>query len=198
VSIIVALIGLVGIIISSALVYLQSREQRQFQADQAAEARIATITTAAQSATTPLFTPAKPVPLIPPRSTLIDRIQVPADGGIATSNIELDLGSDYVLRASGIISVSNSFSGDAEYVFNNYSGVGVQDKCDGSNIGIDIGVGVDNINISSKKQPNWGPFNLSHVYMIQTSGKGKKITLNYHDCGLTDNLGYIQVDIFRL
>ena len=104
---------------------------------------------------------------------------------VSTTALAAD--THYTLRASGEFTIGGPGFGDAEYA---YSGTnqGPIDNCFDSPAGTDLGIGIDDANVgSTTKSPDWGPFNAAHEYTADFVGTGNPISVNYHDCGHSDN-----------
>ena len=109
------------------------------------------------------------------------------NGSTTVSTTALDAGTNYTLLATGEFRIGGPGFGDAEYA---YSGTnqGPIDNCFDSPAGTDLGIGIDDANVAgTSKSPDWGPFNASHEYTVDIVGTGKPISVNYHDCGHSDN-----------
>lgn len=125
-----------------------------------------------------------------------ETISVPVDGHSVTSEMTLQSGRLYLLRAAGTFYIGAYPSvGDAEYAYDPASGH-IQLHCANDPSQTELGIGVNDSVPDSNKFPHWGPFNQSHVYVIGFVGKGAPITLNYHDCNYADNTGALSVAIY--
>lgn len=129
--------------------------------------------------------------------TVVETLTVPTNGGSVTSSTILSPGVTYELKASGTfhIGCGDDTGADAEYA--DCPGYGPIDNCNADPAGTDLGIGVDDSDVSraGRKQPFWGPFDPSHVYTIDWVGAGAAISLNYHDCFIPDNAGVLTVEI---
>lgn len=114
-----------------------------------------------------------------------------------TSSAILTAGVTYRLRASGTARIQNASGGaelcDADY----YDFSNVPDSLIDSLASIDPGIGVDDPSLhDSTTQPDWGPYNPTHVYEIDFPGTGDVISVVFHDGNHGNNSGALTLDIF--
>jgi hypothetical protein len=126
-------------------------------------------------------------------TSLLDTLILPANGTIVNSNIVLQAGQTYLLRVSGTftISTTNGFLADAEY----YDFSDVPTSLKDIAVGIDPGVGINDLVADSNRSPRWGPYNPSHIYEISFVGLGATIQANIHDGNYTNNAGSLTLEI---
>jgi len=147
---------------------------------------------------TATFTPTDtPVPT--PAYILQETLSIPADGSSVTSSTILENGVFYKLIASGTLVVDSRPNvpvglGDAEYSHFNIP-FELQSNCFNSPDGVDLGIGINDDIVDNSKSPFWGEYNSSNVYEISYLGQGLPIRFNYHDCGYSDDSGYLTVEI---
>jgi hypothetical protein len=137
---------------------------------------------------------ASPPPTSLPPSAPVEVLTIPVDGGVVFSKSILERGVTYTLRASGSATIGGAGFGDAEYNFNPSSSE-VVDLC--SSAAVDIGIGVNDMVNSGRKNPSWGPYNPAHVYAVPLIGQGAAVSFNFHDCAYGDNSGSLTVEIIR-
>lgn len=111
------------------------------------------------------------------------------------SNTSLVAGKTYRLRASGSFLIAHNTLGDAEYAL--IPGGEIRNRCGGSPTGLDFGIAVDHWDSdgSNKFPPSWGPYNPAHVYEISYVGQGAPIRVYFTDCGHSDNVGTLRLEI---
>jgi hypothetical protein len=128
-----------------------------------------------------------------PSWTVIETLTVQGDGSDVVSNTVLQNGVTYHLRASGTFNMNTNqnWMADAEYYDFSNPPSSVKDAVSG----VDIGIGVDDPTVDANRTPNWGPFDMSHVYEIPFDGSGAAITANYHDAVTYDNEGTLTLEI---
>ncbi len=121
----------------------------------------------------------------------VETIQVPCLSTNVPSTTTLLAGVLYRLRASGTCVIGNDILADAEYWnFNN----GQPTDIAANNV-IDIGLSIDDPVMDLPKQPHWGPYNASHVYVVDWMGAGAPIVGYYHEQGPSNNSGSIELVI---
>ena len=123
----------------------------------------------------------------------VESITVPVDGTAVVSSTVLQAGVVYAVIASGQFANGADLC-DAEYSAN-ASLTLIQDNCQNSPAGVDIGLAIDDLILDNSKSPRWGPFSLDHIYAATVVGSGAPITVNFHDCGYSDNSGTLQVEL---
>lgn len=125
--------------------------------------------------------------------TVIETLQVDTASAVPmTSTTALDAGVVYHLRVSGTITnVIDSFQGDADYYdFGSPKDLGC---CE------DIGLGIDDLVVNDKvTQPDWGPYDPSHVYEVEWTGSGQPITALFQDTFYGNNIGTLTLEILAL
>ena len=126
-----------------------------------------------------------------PGHTLQENVVVPVSGTVVTSTTSLDAGVSYKIRASGTMQIApDPLFADAEYAR-------FSDPIDNTVTGnVDLGIGIDDTANDADKFPVWGPYDASHVYVINLGGQDAAIGLNFHDSFYPDNSGSLGVDIF--
>jgi glucose/arabinose dehydrogenase len=131
--------------------------------------------------------------------TFVERLTVPVDGSSITSIKPLESGVVYKIRASGTFASSGTDDGlaDAEYTGFSDPTQSPQDMCSDATQLVNLGIGINDAVIDQDTAPFWGDFNPTHVYTIDFIGQGAPITLNYHDCNVTDNTGVLKIEIFQ-
>jgi hypothetical protein len=126
----------------------------------------------------------------PPMWSIVETMTVDTGDSQPTfSQMELQQGVDYRLRVSGTITnVIDSFQGDADYFdFNNPKDNGC---CE------DIGLGIDDFVVNDMDtQPDWGPYNSSHVYEVTWTGDGTTIAALFQDTFYGNNIGSLTLEI---
>jgi hypothetical protein len=108
------------------------------------------------------------------------------------SALTLETGVVYRLRASGVITnVIDAFQGDADWVdFNSPRDNGC---CE------DIGLGIDDLVVDDlDTQPDWGPYDPTHVYQVNWTGEGAPITALFQDTYYDNNIGDLTLEILAL
>ncbi len=98
----------------------------------------------------------------------------------------------YRLRVSGTITnVIDAFQGDADW----YDFTSPKDNgcCE------DIGLGIDDLVVNDLiTQPNWGPYDATHVYEVDWTGDGTTITALFQDTYYGNNIGNLTLEILAL
>jgi hypothetical protein len=105
------------------------------------------------------------------------------------SQMVLESGVVYRLRVSGTITnVIGSFEGDADYFdFDDPKDDGC---CE------DIGLGIDDFVVDDMDtQPDWGPYDPSHVYEVPWTGDGTTIAALFQDTFYGNNIGNLTLEI---
>ncbi|MEA1909987.1 MAG: hypothetical protein U9M89_03120, partial [Patescibacteria group bacterium] len=127
----------------------------------------------------------------------VDTVEVYAqnddyDGEQVLSNVILENGQDYIIRASGTFTAGDSITADAQYsirsgpewtdLVENYGGYGEEllDLWIYSDYGL------------------WGSFNPEHVYWHTMTGTGNVISLHIYDIYAFNNGGFLTVDIYKV
>jgi hypothetical protein len=126
-------------------------------------------------------------------TALLDTLIVPSNGAIVTSNIVLQAGQTYLLRVTGTFTISTTegWLGDAEY----FDFADVPTSLQDTVIGVDNGVGINDLVVDSIRSPRWGPYNPSHIYERSFVGLGATIQANFHDGNYTNNVGSLTLEI---
>ena len=126
---------------------------------------------------------------------VVETIPVSSDGTIAESSTVLTNGVTYRLRASGefVLSPTRSWAGDAEYWWDTTNPAPLDAYDQGGYT--DVGLGVDDLTPDTDKLPDWGPYQSSHVYMIDFMGAGSTIELRIWDEVYGNNVGALQLEI---
>lgn len=112
-----------------------------------------------------------------------------ADSQPTMSQLVLEDGVVYRLRVSGTITnVIDSFQGDADfYDFGNPKDNGC---CE------DIGLGIDDLVVDDMDtQPDWGPYDPSHIYEVEWTGAGNTIAALFQDTFYGNNIGDLTLEI---
>lgn len=141
-------------------------------------------------------TPADAAGLPDAAHVLVDTTTVPTDGSTVHSKAMLEAGVSYIVLASGtfIFAGSNELA-DSEYFSINGS-AGPKD-IDTSN-SLDFGVAIDTPNIGLAKTPaHWGAYNADSIYSTELVGSGATISVTLFDCCYSDNIGTLQLQIFK-
>jgi hypothetical protein len=122
----------------------------------------------------------------------VESLTIPSNGNTVTSSTILTLGAPYRLRASGtfIIQSGVGTQSDAEYWDFAVMNDGVT--------GVDIGIAVDDTVVDETKNPDWGPYDPSHVYEIGYLGTGAAIVGQLHDGNYANNTGSLTLTILAL
>ena len=126
----------------------------------------------------------------PPSWNVVDTLTVDSANSSPTySQMVLEDGVVYRLRASGSLSnVINPHAGDADYFdFGNPKDLGC---CE------DIGLGIDDDVVDDMDtQPDWGPYDPSHVYEVEWTGDGTTIFALFQDTYYGNNVGVLTLEI---
>lgn len=141
------------------------------------------------------FTPTRSIHAATRTQTPLETITVPVDGSWVQSTAILGRGVPYTIRASGTFVVGGPGYGDAEYAFTADLSF-VENNADFDDpTSVDLGIGINDVTNSSKKNPFWGTFDPSHVYTTTVIGSDEPLTFNYHDTFYGDNSGSLTVEI---
>ena len=127
-----------------------------------------------------------------PMWVLIDTLTVDCQGGTVMSNVSLNNGEQYTLRASGECTCTGRTGCDAEWL-----DFGAPQTNAYSN-DVDMGIGIDDPNIDLNRLPDWGPYSATHEYEAMWTGAGAAIAANYHDPDTTNNTGQLTLEILQL
>lgn len=130
---------------------------------------------------------------VEPTWTVIETITVDtADPEPTVSRTVLEAGVVYRLRASGTITnVIDSFQGDAD--FYDFSDPKDNGCCE------DIGLGIDDLVVDDlDTQPDWGPYDPTHVYEVEWTGDGTTIFALFQDTYYGNNIGSLTLEILAL
>ena len=132
-------------------------------------------------------------PAVEPTWTVIETITVDsADPEPTYSRTVLEAGVVYRLRVSGTITnVIDSHQGDADwYDFGDPKDNGC---CE------DIGLGIDDLVVDDlDTQPDWGPYDPTHVYEVEWTGDGTTISALFQDTYYGNNIGDLTLEILAL
>ena len=121
--------------------------------------------------------------------TVVEVLSVPASGAVAVSDLVLEAGVGYRLRASGTCMVTFNMVADAEYFgFNMGLPMDVA-------VNIDLGLAVNDMDIDIVRTPRWGTYNPEHKYEIAWPGVGGPIVAQLHDGRYSDNSGSLTLEI---
>lgn len=126
------------------------------------------------------------------RWVVVDTLTVNCPGGDAVSNITLNNGEVYKLRASGECTCTGATGCDAEWLdfnapqTNAFSG------------DVDMGIGIDDPVFDLTRLPDWGPYMSTHMYEADWTGVGAPITANFHDPDTSNNTGQLTLEILQL
>lgn len=115
-------------------------------------------------------------------------VVVPGVGTIVNTPV-LAAGRVYRLRATGAAPTNATHGQDAEYDFV-FADPGNPALVTDAVPGFDFGISIDGA------APNWGPYNVGHIYETQVAGAGRAATLRLIDSIYTDNSGSITVEVF--
>lgn len=130
---------------------------------------------------------------VEPTWTVIETIVVDtANPEPEVSRTLLEAGVVYRLRASGtIVNVIDSHEGDADwYDFGDPKDNGC---CE------DIGLGIDDVVVDDlDTQPDWGPYDPTHVYEVDWTGDGTTISALFQDTYYGNNIGSLTLEILAL
>ena len=125
--------------------------------------------------------------------TVAETLEVDTASATAVSSqMVLEAGVMYRLRVSGVITnVIDNHQGDADYYdFSNPKDLGC---CE------DIGLGIDDLVVNDKTtQPDWGPYDPSHVYEVEWPGQGTPIQALFQDTFYGNNVGTLTLQILDL
>ncbi|HEY5936723.1 MAG TPA: hypothetical protein VIU61_18875 [Kofleriaceae bacterium] len=127
----------------------------------------------------------------PPTWVVVETITInTANATPMVSQLTLEAGVTYRLRASGIASVIDGIEGDSEY----YDFASPKDNscCE------DVGIGIDDPVVDTTTTPDWGPYSTSHVYEISWLGTGATISAAYQDTVYGNNSGDLTLEILAL
>jgi len=104
----------------------------------------------------------------------------------------LQSGVVYRLRVSGTITnVIDAFEGDADW----YDFADPKDNgcCE------DIGLGIDDFVVNDlDTQPDWGPYDPTHIYEVPWTGDGTTIAALFQDTYYGNNIGNLTLEILAL
>ena len=108
------------------------------------------------------------------------------------SRTVLEAGVVYRLRASGTITnVIDSWEGDADWY--DFSDPKDHGCCE------DIGLGIDDLVVDDfDTQPDWGPYDPTHVYEVEWTGDGTTISALFQDTYYGNNIGSLTLEILAL
>jgi hypothetical protein len=128
-----------------------------------------------------------------PTWTVIETMMVDsADPEPTYSTTVLAAGVVYRLRASGTVTnVIGTSEGDADW----------WDFADPKDNGCceDIGLGIDDFVVDDlDTQPDWGPYDPSHIYEVEWIGDGSTIAALYQDTYYGNNIGVLTLEILEL
>lgn len=123
-----------------------------------------------------------------PAGRRVGSVNVPGNGTTVSTPV-LAQGQRYRLRASGAAATNATRGQDAEYDFPFANPSDLNNVID-SVQGTDIGVSIDG------QAPDWGPYNVAHVYEREVVGQGRALSLKLVDIIYTDNSGSLTIEIF--
>ncbi len=131
----------------------------------------------------------------PPTWVTLETLTVSCRGTVKTSTTVLQTTGTYRLRASGtcIANTQNNSAADAEYL-----GWNVGPNYDSYN-NVDAGLAINDTNTqAATKNPRWGTYTMTHVYVQPWTGTGATITVTYHGDNLSNNDGSLTLAIESL
>lgn len=128
----------------------------------------------------------------------LETVLVPAAGTPRTTSTVLQAGQTYMIRVSGTVNVGGEGTGTADAEFANFSDVpnSLADNCDNAGTLVDVGLAINDTQLDANRLPDWGGFNVGHVYEVEYIGTGAPITFSFHDCNYSDNTGNLVVQIY--
>jgi hypothetical protein len=124
--------------------------------------------------------------------TLVDSVQVSSLGQAVNSNIILENGIQYRLKAIGSFTYNSAGDwADAEYYLR--TGVVVKGDLEGSvSHVLDVSVNGTPVN------DDWGAYNTEHVYLMNYAGTGSVLNFFIYDSVHSDNNGFITIEIYKV
>lgn len=122
---------------------------------------------------------------------LLETLTVPATGEVVPSTAPLRAGASYQLVASGVVSVRDGYSGDADYYWDDVFGIGGD-----SAGGVDIGLAIDDPTIDETRSPDWGEYSSGHSYQAEVTGTGAALAAQFHDPNFGNNSGSLTLEIW--
>jgi hypothetical protein len=128
-----------------------------------------------------------------PSWTLLEELNVPAQGGTVTSSVTLINGVTYRLEASGTFFAGDSLEADAEYS-HKLSNPVWYDEVPGYE---SYGEGLLELTVNGAFV-EWGPYNPSHVYTIDIVGTGNPVQFDFaiYDIYSQNNEGNLTAKIY--
>jgi len=137
---------------------------------------------------------------------VLEVVRVSSRGKPAFSKLKLEKGKPYQVRVKGYVLSKDEpvVMADAEYAFgedqklmndpkHGVKGSRCADKF--KDWRDDAGLVIDQEHGKNHKSPYWGPYNPSHEYKVEYTGKGQAIQLHYNDCKQEDNNGFFEVEV---
>jgi hypothetical protein len=132
----------------------------------------------------------------------VETIQVPASGSPVSFTTSLMQGGEYLLKATGSVSVGGQVQ-DAEFA-SAPGGTGAMDSVGGTDVGIDVGLqpfvppmGGDQVKLGPGRIKWYGGFRADYTYYMVVTGAGKPLTLKLVSSGAASS-GQIAVSLFLL
>lgn len=125
-----------------------------------------------------------------PTWTVVETLTVDSASSEPTlSRTVLEAGVVYRLRVSGTITnVIDAFQGDADWY--DFSDPKDNGCCE------DIGLGIDDFVVDDlDTQPDWGPYDPTHVYEVDWTGDGTTIAALFQDTYYGNNIGSLTLEI---
>jgi hypothetical protein len=122
---------------------------------------------------------------------LLETLTVPATGEVVPSTTLLRVGATYRLIASGVVSVRDGYSGDADYYWDDVFGLGGDAAG-----GVDLGLAIDDPVIDDTRSPDWGEFSSEHTYEALVAGTGAALAAQFHDPNFGNNGGSLSLAIW--
>ena len=128
-----------------------------------------------------------------PDHELLETVIVAVDGKSTESSTVLQFGIAYKIRASGTMGIDNQPLRLADSEYQRFEDP--QDNTKTNNV--DLGIGINDTENDDDKFPKWGPYQDSHIYVIDFVGEGLTVSFNFHDSFYADNSGSLTVEIFE-
>ncbi|HEU5060890.1 MAG TPA: hypothetical protein VFU21_30375 [Kofleriaceae bacterium] len=122
---------------------------------------------------------------------LVERVMVPSDCTVVTSQKLLAAGVGHQLVISGLVQVGAEVLADADYFWNRATPADIRDL----SADIDLGVAIDDPDVDAERLPDWGAYRDDHRYQVEIIGQGAAIQAQFHDTQCGNNSGFLTLDI---
>lgn len=108
------------------------------------------------------------------------------------STVVLLAGASYRLVAAGVVAIrDDGWSGDADYYWDDDTPWLV-----GDDIGVDIGLAVNDADGSGARSPDWGDYTDSHVYQATMPGSDSVLSAVFFDPDNSNDSGSLTLEIW--